>query len=217
MAYRKAIDLAPDIAGETALSIASVYLRMNKLAEAEAHAQLGLKGSPAPAHILMGRVALARKRFDLAGAEARSAMQDQHYQFPASVLLAQALIGEGRLPEALALTENTRSEMTAVGHEPIVLLEFARGDALARMDRMGEAAEAFRNEIRLFPQGRQAYANLAVIYLLEKRVEDARRTMESLVKASPSAESHKLAIQTFEELGARDEAAAWRRRYRHAL
>ena len=51
-----------------------------------------------------------------------------------------------------------------------------------------------------------------MIYLLEGKVDAARRVMEALVVASPGAESYRVAAETFEELGARDEAARWRRR-----
>lgn len=212
-AYRKAIELAPASSGETAVAVAGLYLKMNRLAEARTHALLGMKSNPASAHILLGKIALKQGEMKTAEAEARSAMSDQHYRFPAAILLAQALIGQDRFSEAIATLETTKREITASGHEPVPLLEFARGDALARMDRMSEAIEAFRAEIRAFPRGRQAYANLSVIYLMEGRIAEARGTMEALVAASPSVESHRLAIKTFEELGSKDQATAWRRRY----
>jgi len=212
-AYRKAIELTPTTSGETALSLGNLYLRMKRLPEAEVHAQLGMASSRAAAQILLGRVALARKQMSIAEAQARAAMADQHYRFPAAVLLAQALIGQERAAEALVIVEQAGRDMIAAGHEPVPQLEFARGDALARMNRMSEAVAAFQSEIRAFPRGRQAYANLAVIYLLDGRNAEARRTLEAMIAASSSAESHRLAIQTFEELGATGEAKAWRRKY----
>jgi arylsulfatase A-like enzyme/tetratricopeptide (TPR) repeat protein len=211
-AYRKTIELSPTSSGDTALTLGSVLLRMNRLEEAESHAQLGMRTNPASAQLLLGRVALARK--DMTGAEqqAKAAMEDNLYRLPAAVLLAQALNGQNKPAEALVLAEKTAGEIAARGYEPVAMLDFARGDALARLNRLDEAAGAFQSEIRHFPHGRQAYANLTVVYAIQGQNNEARRTMEAMVTANPGPESYRVAAETFEELGAADEAARWRRR-----
>ena len=211
-AYRKIIELAPTSSGDTALTLGSVLLKMNRLAEAESHAELGMHTNPASARMLLGRVALARKDFGKADQLARAAMDDELYRIPAAVLLAQALNGQNKPAEALALAEKTAGEIAARGYEPVAMLDFARGDALARLNRLDEAAQAFQREIRNFPHGRQAYANLTVVYAIQGQINEARRTMEAMITANPNAESYRVAAQTFEELGAPDEAARWRRR-----
>lgn len=212
MAYRKVIEISPTSSGDTALSLGSVLLKMNRLEEAQSHAELGMRTNPASARILLGRVALARKDMDKAAELARVAREDELYRIPASVLLAQALIGQNKSAEALAIIEKTSNEIDTRGYEPVAMLDFARGDALARMNRLDEAVVAFQREIRHFPRGRQAYANLTVIYLIEGKMNEARRVMESLVAASPGAKSYRVAAETFEEVGATEEAARWRRR-----
>lgn len=211
-AYRKTIELSPTTSADTALSLGSVLLKMNRLDEAESHAELAMRTNPASARLLLGRVALARKEMQKAEQLARAAMQDELYRIPATVLLAQALNGQEKPAEALAIAEKTAKEIDARHYEPVVLLDFARGDALARLNRLDEAAEAFQREIRHFSHGRQAYANLTVVYVLQGKLNDANRTMEALVAASPGVESYRVAAKTFEELGARDEAARWRQR-----
>jgi choline-sulfatase len=211
-AYRKVIELSPTSSGDTALTLGSVLLKMNRLDEAESHAQLGMRTNPASARILLGRVALAKKEFGKAEQLARTAMEDDLYRIPAAVLLAQALNGQNKPAEALALAEKTAGEIAARGYEPVTMLDFARGDALARLNRLDEAAQAFQTEIRHFPHGRQAYANLTVVYAIQGQINEARRTMEAMVTANPNPESYRIAAQTFEELGAPDEAARWRRR-----
>lgn len=211
-AYRKTIEVSPTTSGDTALSLGSVLLKMNRFDEAESHAELGLRTNPASARILLGRVALAKKEMARAAELARAAGEDEHYRIPAAVLLAQALIGQNKPAEALAVAEKAAGEIAARSYEPVAMLDFARGDALARMNRLGEAVEAFQREIRNFPRGRQAYANLTVIYVLEGKINEARRTMEAMVVANPGAESFRVAAETFEEMGATDEAARWRRR-----
>ena len=139
-------------------------------------------------------------------------MEDVRYRIPAAVLLAQALNGQNKPAEALAIAEKTAGEIASRGYEPVAMLDFARGDALARLNRLDQAAEAFQREIRHFPHGRQAYANLTVVYAIQGKINEARRTMETMVTANPNAESYRVAAETFEELGAPDEAARWRRR-----
>ena len=63
---------------------------------------------------------------------------------------AQALIGQNKPAEALAIVEKTASEIEARGYEPVVMLDFARGDALARMNRLDEAVNAFQRESAIF-------------------------------------------------------------------
>jgi tetratricopeptide (TPR) repeat protein len=209
-AYRKIIELSPSTSGDTALTLGSVLLKMKRFDEAESHAQLGMRSNPASANMLLGRVALARKDMLKAGQLAQTAMEDELYRLPASVLLAQALNGQNKPAEALAITEKTAGEIAARGYQPMAMLDFARGDALARLNRLDEAAEAFQREIRNFPRGRQAYANLTVVYAIQGKINEARRTMETMVTANPDAESYRVAAETFEELGAPDEAARWR-------
>jgi predicted Zn-dependent protease len=123
-------------------------------------------------------------------------------------------VGQGRehLPEALALLEDGRRRIAERKLQPVPLLEYARGDVLARMNRAAEAEEAFRSEIRLFPHNRQAYAALAVVQLLQKNVGAAEETMEQLVRSNPDDAAVRLAVETFERFGEGDAAARWKRR-----
>jgi tetratricopeptide (TPR) repeat protein len=93
-------------------------------------------------------------------------------------------------------------------------IDFARGDLFARRNQVPQAIAAFEEEIRRFPDDRQAYANLAVLYLLTGRRPDAERTMERLVAANPQPSSYEIAVKTFTELGERGLAEAWKRRTR---
>jgi tetratricopeptide (TPR) repeat protein len=205
--YKRAIQLAPSLAGEFSLSLGNVYLMLNKPDEASSHAQLGMKSNPGNAHIIIGRAALAKNDLATAGREAESAGTFFGYAAPAAVLRAQVLGRQGRLQEALATVDKVRGAA-------VPLLHFVRGDILARLNRVDEAIAAFNEEIRLYPHDRQAYANLTVVYTLLDRRADANATMEKLVKANPSPDSYELAAKTFEEMGDRQTAAAWRRRRR---
>ena len=100
------------------------------------------------------------------------------------------------------------------GKQPIELLDFVRGDVLARTKHVDEAIDAFQREIGNFPLERQAYASLAVLYFFAGRPDAARQTMESLVRVMPRRESSLFAADTFNSIGARSLAAQFRARAR---
>lgn len=205
--YKRGIQVAPAIAGEFSLSLANVYLIMNRPDDAAAHAEVGVKTNPGSAHILMGRAALAKN--DLSGAlrHAEEAGKSFSYDVPAMVLRAQVLTKQGQLPQALATIDRARQ----MAEQPPALLHFVRADVLARMNRFDEAVPAFQEELRLYPHNRQAYASLAVVYMLTGRRREANATMERLVAANPSPSSYALAARTFGEMGDEELAAKWRR------
>ena len=205
--YRRGIQVAPSLAGEFGLSLGNVYLLMNRPDEAAEHARLGLTTNPASAHIIIGRAALSKNDIATARHEADTAMQTFGYRSAALVLRAQILVKQGKLAEALAAIDEAR----ALG-DPPALLYYVRGDALARMNRFDEAIRDFNEEIRLYPGDRNAYASLAVVYMLTGRPRDAHATMERLVAANPNAGAYAVAVKTFHEMGDEASAAMWRRR-----
>lgn len=213
-AYRRTIELTPSMAGPAALSLASVYLKMGEYDKARDHAQLGASSNRAAASLILGRAALAKKDLPAADTHARAAMSDANYRHGANVLRAQLLTAGRKPQEALVLLDEVKRELEASGQTPIDLLEFARGDALARLNRVREAEHAFKEEIRFHPGDRDAYASLAVLYLLQGNVDSARATMRALVDRNPSPAAYDLAADTFQHFRFEREAAEWRARKR---
>ncbi|HEX7150682.1 MAG TPA: sulfatase-like hydrolase/transferase [Thermoanaerobaculia bacterium] len=212
--YKRGIELAPSSAGEFALSLANVFLLQNRPDDAIQHAQLGLSTNPGNAHLLMGRGALAKHDLNAAEREARAAMETQDYRVPAMILLAQVRVQQRDLRGASGLLDQAVTDIKQRQLDVPPLLFFVRGDILARMNQTEPAIQAFDEEIRRYPQNRQAYANLAVIYLLSGRRDAANQTMERMVRANPSKSSYEVAARTFAELGDNAGAAAWSRRAR---
>jgi len=215
-AYRRALQLAPGLTEETALSLASIYLNQGRLDDAASHAELAMTTNPPAAHLLLGRVALARRDYVAAEAEAQASRSDEHFRMQSTVLLAQALTGQRRAAEAIALLEATDAETRGRGGRQVLLYEFARGDALAHVGRLVESEAAFRREIRLYPRDRQAYIRLAGICFLQGRTSEARTLLEMMVKANPGSESFKLAADTSSALGDEAGAVYWGRRLESA-
>lgn len=209
-AYKRAIATSPVMAAGLALSLGNLQLRMGKLDDATAHAQLALTKPTASsgAHLLLARVALARG--DAAGVEreARIASADAGRRREAATVVAQMYVKQGRLGEALRLLDQVRAESP----EPVLDLESTRGDALARMNRPAEAEEAFRAELSAFPNNRDAYTRLAVLYVTMGRAEAAEETLERMFAVNPSPSTANLAAGTWAAVENAAAAARWRRR-----
>ena len=100
-AYKRALEMTPSLRQELALSLGSVLLDLGDYDDAAAHAELALTAQEAPARLLLGRIALARKDFGTAEQQARTVMSNPSYSLAAMVLLGQSLIGQRRYPDAL--------------------------------------------------------------------------------------------------------------------
>ena len=205
-AYRRAITAAPALASDVAVRIGALALQSGRLDEAAQHADLALKSTPGAAHHLLGRIALARRDFATAQREAELAAKDPEYERPAAVLRAVILVEQSRFEDALRTLDAAR------GTTPVRDLELTRGDALARMERIDEAIAAFEAEIRSFPQNREAYSRLALLYFAAGRPDEARRTLDRMYAASPDRATALLAAGVAEAAGDPRLAARWKSR-----
>jgi choline-sulfatase len=212
-AYQEAIRRTPVFAPEYVFSAAEVLIKAGDLAKAEQHAALLLKEQPANAHELTARVALARNDLKKAEAEARLSVETDRRSDPKRwILVAEVLQRQGRLGEALQTLDSAEARAKSGGHDAVYRLDFLRGDTLARMNRFEEAEAAYRREIASFPANGQAYANLAVLYIIGGRAREAGRVFENLVAGHPSEANYLLAIRTFEAVEDIASAQEWRRR-----
>ena len=200
-AYKKTMEVAPMLAPGTAMSMAEVYMRLGRFDDSIKHAELALSAHPAAARMSMAQAYLAKK--DLASAERHSQLLtgDPDKGNDAEVLLAQIRVAQRRLPEASAILDAMKSRTDATGKQVPPNYWFARGDILARMNRLPEAERAFAEEMRLYPRNREAYVRLAVLQTLSGREPEARRTFEQMVRANPEASSRALVAETFRALG----------------
>lgn len=208
-AYQSAMRIAPTASGETALTIAEILIRLERFDEAERHVDLGHEVNPARATLIRARIEAARGDLARAEALARSVPEGVEKD-EATVLLAEILVKQSRLQEAMEIVERTgRRVLGAGGTLPEGLL-FVRGDILARLDRLDEARESFEKEIELHPGYSQAYANLALVELLQGDLDKARNAIERMVRANPNERTRAFAAHTLEQLG--DEQGALRYR-----
>jgi choline-sulfatase len=210
--YRSALEATPELAGEFGLRRGSVLLRLEQLDEAERHARLAERTNEGGMHLLLARIELARKNYAKAETETRAAANDPTNRIAAELLLAQIFAQQSRLEEAQALVDRVAGELEREGIGPVETFQYVRGDVLARMEKYDEAIVAFRREIAAFPQHRQPYANLYLVYMLQDRPADARRSLEQMVAANATPGTMRFAARTAEALGDAELAAMWKKR-----
>lgn len=204
-AYREAIRRSPQLVNSLAVEVGKLELDLGNLDAAELNARQALTLNPAEAHLLLAGVHYARREWSAAEREARLAVgREDAPRAPALVLLARALVEQGKLGEALSTIERVR--------HPLATLSSTRGDILARMGRTREAEAAFRDEIARFPTTSQAYVRLAILLASQRRFDEIEPTLEAMVTASPTPVTYQLAARAMSDLGNEEGARAFRKR-----
>ena len=210
--YRKVLTSAPELAGEVGGTLGSILLKLGRHDDAVAHARLAEKTNRPGMHLLLAQIELARGNLPRAAEEARAAASFGTARHDARLLLAQILVQRGEFGEALRRLDELEAEVSGERSPPLRGLHLTRGDALARLERVEEAIAAFNREIELFPLNRDAYARLALVYLLLDERPKAHATLERMVRRSPTRESHLFAARTLEDLDDPAGARLWRSR-----
>ncbi|MGK2859208.1 MAG: sulfatase-like hydrolase/transferase [Thermoanaerobaculia bacterium] len=213
-AYKKTIEVAPMLAPGTALSMADVFLKLNRFDDCIKHAELSLEAHPGAARLTIARAQLAKRDLVAAERAVQYVIEDPSRRRDGLILMAQIRTSQKRYDDAMVLLDGVKTESAALGLQVHASYHFARGDLLARMGKLPEAKQSFQEEIKLYPGNREAYVRLAVLLTLEGREDEANRTFEAMVKANPSRSSYSLAAETFKGLRRQGSANAWAERAR---
>ena len=196
-AYKEAIAAAgPDLSSDIVANLGFLYFQIGKLDDAENAGKIALNGSPDKARALLSRV--AGTRGDLATAEriARE-LADSPNASPADILLlAEVMQARGNHAEALQLIGRAEARSQI----PVYNLDALRGESLARLERHGEAIEAFEREVQKFPGNLSAYSRLAILYFITGNRAASERTLQKMVQANPVPPAYDLARRTRESL-----------------
>ncbi|HYK01243.1 MAG TPA: sulfatase-like hydrolase/transferase [Thermoanaerobaculia bacterium] len=198
-AYKKTIEAAPMLAPGTAMSMALLYQRLGRFDDAIQHAEIALTSHPA-ARLVMAQSYLSKKDLAAAEREAQLLVKDPDKRDDAAVLLAQIRIAQRRFPDAMGVLDAMKSRTDAGGKQVPPNFWFARGDILARMNRIPDAERAFVEEVRLYPRNREAYVRLAVLQTLTGREADARRTFDAMLRFNPDPSSRRMAAEAAAQL-----------------
>lgn len=214
-AHRRFVELKPENPGGL-ISVAAALLKMQKLDDAQAHAELAARvagaqesKAQAGAYELLAKIALKRK--DRTAAERYAVLAQKADPSLPMPIYVQGLIrhAEGRYAEALPYFEEALRQSNA---RTITMTElhFHTGDTLARLGRNAEAETQFRAEIALFPQNLRARASLAMLLRSIGRDADADQAIADLIRAAPTPEGFGLAEQLWRMFGEPERAMAVR-------
>jgi len=207
-AYREAIRRKPDETGAL-LGASSLLSSMNRLDEARKYAELAIAGAPASAHQTLANIALLQHRPDDALREADlAAKADPMLPTPA---LVRGMIeyNAERYREALPYLMQAR-EMYQKRTLQARDLNFYIADSLARLERYADAEPFFQEELKFYPQNTRARAGLALLYQSMGRPADAERTIQEMLRSSPSPLAYDRAEYLYNLFGDRERAAAIR-------
>lgn len=198
-AYRQVIERSPG--NPAALTgAAAALLRLGKLDEARAHAQLAVEVAPATAHEMLVRIAIERGDAAEARREARLAHQtDPSLPLPAFVeglIHYRAGRFEAALPHLLEASQAMRART-----EQVPDVNYLVGDALARMERYTEAEKYFLAELSISPAHARARAGLAMLYRAMGRDADSERAIADLIRYAPTRDGYELAAQLWTMFG----------------
>jgi choline-sulfatase len=204
-AYKAVLRIAPSLSEGVAIPLAQVNLQLGELDAAAASARLALRSNPREAHLVLAKIALERNDLEAAAREAKSLEGEGD----AAVILAEVSIRRNEVTKALELLDATKAQ----AKEAVPGLEFLRGDCLARMNRLGEAEAAFRQEIAAFPKNSETYARLAIVLALKGHTRrEVYAVLESMAAANPGKATDLLAAKTLESMGDKTGTETWRRR-----
>lgn len=192
---------------------AAGLLRLGKLDEARAHAELAVDVAPATAHQLLARIAV--ETGDAATARREAALAEQ--ADPAVPVRAMTdgllLYNAGQYAQAIGPLMQARQAM-AEGTVQLPDVNYYLGDSLARLERYAEAERYFADEIRLYPANARAHAGQAMLYRAMGRVDASDRAIAELIRTSPTPEGYGLAADLWTMFGEPAKAAAMRARSR---
>ena len=219
-AYRHVIDL--DSASPSGyLGAAATLMKQQKPREAVLQAAIAADlatdaTATADAHELLARLAVARRDAETARAEAAMAQQADPKRPIAAFIAGRLSADQGRYETAVASFEAALSA-AAESHARLADLHYAAGDAYAHVDRVRDAEAQYAAEIREFPGNLRARGALAALYRSTDRGETADRTILSMTREMPTAESYQLAARLWAQSGNQRQADAARAEARRAL
>lgn len=179
---------------------ASGLLRLGRLDEAKAHAELATEVAPAISHELLARIAVQRGDAEVARREAKLA-QEADPTLPLPAFVEGALLhSQGQYAAAVPHLMQAREALkTRTVQMPDV--NFYLGDSLARLERYGEAMPFFQAEIAQFPAHIRARAGMAMLYRATGQPKQSEQAIDDLLKNVPTREAYDVAAQLWTMFG----------------
>jgi arylsulfatase A-like enzyme/tetratricopeptide (TPR) repeat protein len=191
------------------IGMSSALLRIGRVGDARAHAELAVEVAPAAAHELLARIALSRGDFDAARREAHLAEAADPSLPARSFVEGVILHRQGQYAAALPHLLEAGRRLSA-RTEQIPDVHYLAGDAYARLDRFAAAEAAFKQELRTSPGHIRARAGLAMLYRATGRASESEQAIADLVRYSPTPEAYSIVAELWTMFGEPAKAAAAR-------
>jgi tetratricopeptide (TPR) repeat protein len=211
-ALRQADSREPGTA-QILLGLAELYIETQDFQKARTLVQAAAVAGARDVHQELAVIALEQGDLTAARIEIRQALgRDDATRRRPWLVLAQIEIKAGNLEAALADVDRALEIERKWDEPPMVNLQATRGDVLARMRREGEAEEAFRLEIRNFPENLDGWSRLALLYASGQRSVEFGRLLDEMASQMPTRSSYETAARVCEIVGDRSQAQRWHRR-----
>jgi len=189
--------------------VANLCLDTGDLDGAQQHAEIAERVEPGQAHEILARIAIARQKPDVAEKEARLAIQTVNDPTTELMILSGIEMDRGNYPAALDDLNRAWERVQKRNPPRLPNLHMTRGEALARMDRIGEAEKEFRAEIADFPADPRPYSSLIMLLATEGKLDAATQLVFDVVKAAPAPHTYAVVAETLKAIGDDRGALFW--------
>ena len=193
------------------LGLADLHREAGDLDRARSLAQAAAAAGAGGVDEELAAIALARGDLAEARRQAEAALAGRETARAPLLTLAQIEEARGNPEGALRELDRALEVQRRWGQEPMRNLEALRGDAFARLAREKEAEDAFRAEVRSFPDNIEAWSRLALLYASGNRKAEFRAALEQMVSSVPGRTGIDAAIRVARVVGDREESARWER------
>lgn len=198
-ALKKTVQLSPPGRTNYIVDVASLALRIGKVEDARANAELAWDLGDAKAAEVMARVCLRQK--DLPGARswAEKSLERKAGTTSALLTLARVSMLEGKFPEALSRVDEAIA--TAPKDAPPAGAYVLRAEIFGRQNRLDLAEAEYRKELAAYPKSIDALSGLAVISAAKGDANETARRLEAMVRDVPTPESYAMAVSSWRIFG----------------
>ncbi len=188
-------------APQVALAMADVLLRLGRLDEAEAHAEIGLTVHELARDVL-AQVALRKGDLEKAARLAEEAIATRGARLAPLITLADLHLKQENFESAIEFTDQVLEEFgDRTDTDKLRGLHFIRGRAFAQLGEAELASQAFQLEIQVSPAQLAPYTHLAYLYALLGDSGQAGATLRQMVETNPTAKAYGEAVRALRAMG----------------
>ncbi len=201
--YRRAFEISSG-APRFAMAVANALIRLDRLDEAREHAELAVDLMPI-ANDLVAEIAVQQGKLEDAEELLQASLALRGNRAAPQMTLADLRLKQGRFEEVLQITSDIQKQsgnsVDPNEAERLKGLYFLRGQAMAQLDRLEEAEQAFRTEIAAFPELLGPYAHLAFVLALQGRGPESGATLRSMIETNPTPKAYVMVVETLQSMG----------------